>query len=175
MAAKKQVIYGDCRSVSNTLSSFLSGNTSDNSSKEYDIYECGYDPSLFINEKEVNKYLCAICQHVVKNAIDCGCGNKHIFCENCFNIYYDLNYNDYDNNFILYGIGNEDWNISNDHNTWNPNKIKKQLIKCPLCQCIVKQSYTIKLPLIDKIINNNLLVKCPLEICKWKGKLIDLE
>ena len=118
MAALNQVIYGDCRSVCDTLSSFLS--VSENEEEDsienekktnFDEFSVGYDPSIFIKQEEINKYLCSICQHVLKDAIDIGCGNKHIFCNSCFKIYYDLNYQDHDNNYVYYGIGNEDWNF----------------------------------------------------------------
>ena len=83
MAALNNVIYGDCRSasISSTLSSFLSLGSPPKKKIEY---SCGYDPSLFINQEEIEKYICPICQHVVKEAMNIGCGNNHIFCSKCF-------------------------------------------------------------------------------------------
>merc|ERR1719361_1555054 len=100
MAALNNVIYGDCRAVSSTLTSFLSSDSV--VEKEVD-YEChGHDISLFVDEDRASEYLCPICQLVLKDAIDVGCGNKHYFCSSCFDTYYNLNYQDYDNNYLYY-------------------------------------------------------------------------
>eukprot|EP01083_Nonionella_stella_P075317 204692_1 len=184
MSAWNQVIYGDCRSVSDTLSSFLSGRNSPREPKEEIVYSCGYDPSLFVDQERVNRYICAICQHVVKDATDIGCGNKHIFCSNCFSIYNDLNRKDNDNNFVLYGVGNEDWNTYNDPRIWNPNNIQTKYMKCPLCCEAITESFVQHVARIDEIICNELIVQCPLSLdmdetsndcCDWNGKLCELD
>jgi len=183
MAALNQVIYGDCRSVSDTLSAFLSvgdvkEDEEENLSENNEELLCvGYDPSIFINETEINQYLCPICQHVLRDTIDIGCGNKHVFCESCIKTYYDIKYQDGDNNFCYYGVGNDDWNHSNDFDLWNPNKCKpKNLVKCPLCKINVKNKTFSKLPEIDNKITTQFNVKCTNSSnCEWIGKLIDLE
>lgn len=185
MAALNNVIYGDCRSVSSTLTSFLcadkeSEDGQENVSENDDTLSLfvGYDPSIFLNQTKANEYLCPICQHVLRDAIDVGCGNKHRFCESCIKTYYDMKYEDGDNNFVYYGVGNEDWGTSNDFDLWNPNKCKpKNLVKCPLCKIKVKSKTFSKLPLLDNTIKTELRVKCVNHDlkCEWNGKLIDLE
>merc|ERR1719411_107101 len=106
MAALNDVIYGDCRAsaIANTLTSFLSIGSSSPPKKKIE-YSCGYDPSLFVNQQEIDQYICPICQHVVKEALNVGCGNNHIFCAKCFEIYHDMNRDDdiSDNNVLYYG------------------------------------------------------------------------
>ena len=179
MAALNNVIYGDCRSasISSTLSSFLRLGSPPKKKIEY---SCGYDPSLFINQEEIEKYICPICQHVVKEAMNIGCGNNHIFCSKCFEIYQNMNEEDdiSDNNVLYYGVGNSDWNMSNDPTKWNPNTIKmKSTIKCPLCQNVTREWMSQKLPCVDEKIRNELIIKCPLETnsCQWKGTLSKLD
>ena len=43
----------------------------------------GYDPDLFINENECEKYICAVCLCVMRNACDIGCNEGHNFCDEC--------------------------------------------------------------------------------------------
>merc|ERR1712129_447966 len=162
--------------MASTLSSFLSVGTTPKKKIEY---ACGYDPSLFVNQRAIEPFICPICQHVVKEALDIGCGNNHIFCTKCFATYRATKSDDdiSDNNVLYYGVGNSDWRTSNDPTKWNPNVIKmKAIIKCPLCQTVTREFLSKKLPQIDERIRNEFLIKCPLEThdCQWKGTLNDL-
>jgi len=185
MAALNNVIYGDGRYVSDTLSSFLNSdkeeNSTENEAKEAcpETLICGYDPSIFIDEEEANKYICPICQHVLRDAIDIGCGNRHTFCNDCFQTYYNLNYEDYDNNYVYYGIGNEDWSVSSNPELWNPNKCKPHtLVHCPLCKSKVKHNDNRqfqRMLVIDEKIANELLIRCSNhDLCEWNGRLTEL-
>eukprot|EP00485_Elphidium_margaritaceum_P007990 CAMPEP_0202702888 /NCGR_PEP_ID=MMETSP1385-20130828/15812_1 /ASSEMBLY_ACC=CAM_ASM_000861 /TAXON_ID=933848 /ORGANISM="Elphidium margaritaceum" /LENGTH=175 /DNA_ID=CAMNT_0049360635 /DNA_START=38 /DNA_END=562 /DNA_ORIENTATION=- len=175
MAALSHVIYGDCREVCDTLSSFLKSDEEEieaaagQSSHNAVLESCGYDPALFLDQEQIQHYLCAICQHVVKDAVEIGCGHRHIFCHGCTVAYYDLMYEDVDNNYVYYGVENDDWSWSSNPEVWHPNKCRaRTAIKCPLCKSKVDKKEFKKLGQIDEKILNALFVQCDnSDACQW--------
>ena len=53
------VIYGDNRHIGGTLSNFLG-----TPPKKQPEPSCGYDISMFVDEDEANKYLCAMYEYI---------------------------------------------------------------------------------------------------------------
>ena len=50
-----------------------------------ELKQDGYDPELFLNKHEYEKFLCSICLNVMNNPTDIGCNQGHNFCEMCIN------------------------------------------------------------------------------------------
>eukprot|EP01084_Bolivina_argentea_P103718 185746_1 len=48
----------------------------------------GYQIELFLNSKDAERYLCAICQCVFQQPYNIGCDSEHVFCKACLDNYF---------------------------------------------------------------------------------------
>eukprot|EP01083_Nonionella_stella_P133546 406021_1 len=91
--------------------------------------QSGYNIELFVNHEAANKYLCAICHHVVSDCHETTCG--HIFCGGCISRVLDGNHS-HSNNVGFKCPWCKQINSRLPHKSTYLNRAVKNLrVKCP--------------------------------------------